>query len=731
MNRDDFKMIPNPYIVGNPVEDSRMFFGRLDDFEYIRKKVTGETKGGVLVLCGSRRSGKTSILFQIRNGRLGEEYVPVLIDMQSVTVRDDTEFLENLATEISNVLGDPEALAGADFKRHLGENPLAAFQEFIKRVDEKLAGKKLVLMFDEYELFEAHIDRERFSTDVLNLLSNWMEHQAGVFILFTGSDKLEERNAVYWDHFLGKALHRRVSFLSRPDAMRLITEPIKEYVTFDDGVPNEVFRLTSGQPFYTQVICQSLVDHLNESGTNHATSDTVHRVVEEIIENPLPQMIFAWSSLSALERMSLSIIAEISKEKEGPITPDEIISYATEEKIGYELEPNKLRETLERLFIQDYLDKDEAEGYTFKMDLWRRWMIRMHSIWQVIDEIISEEGELEEGIIIVRRRRARILAFTLAAAAVVAIGIPLIYSAFIKKAEVPEGYVAPVDSTLLTVETEPPGATVFLDNLVIGDAPVSGAKVAARRSLIVVSFPGYHDYSDSLDLVKDTPMELSVVMDEIVGDISITSSPSHAGITLDGEATGLTTPVTIPDLSTNTLHSIKFSLAGYNSRTYSGIEVFDDSTVVLHHNFSRVTHPLTITSEPNGAQVHLDGNYFGNTPRSLASVAEGSHELEIRMEGYYPTKQNISIPAPDDEIAVTLTKLPPGILILEIRPYAELYINGELIEQDAVNYRAELDQGTYTIELRHPHFDNITDTVVLKSQETVTKRYRMDQKEQE
>ena len=85
-----------------------MFFGREDDFEYIRKKVTGGKEGGLLVLCGTRRSGKTSILFQIKGGRLGEDFLPILIDMQAMTVQDDAEFLAKLAQEVIAALESPD-----------------------------------------------------------------------------------------------------------------------------------------------------------------------------------------------------------------------------------------------------------------------------------------------------------------------------------------------------------------------------------------------------------------------------------------------------------------------------------------------------------------------------------------------------------------------------------------------------------------------------------------------
>jgi AAA+ ATPase superfamily predicted ATPase len=178
-NPNDFQSIPNPYIVGKPIEDKHMFFGRMDDFAFISKKVSGAEKGGIIVLCGSRRSGKTSILFQIRQGRLGEGFVPVLIDMQAMTVQSDKEFLSKLAVEVASAVGSHEISFEKDFYEKSSENPYGAFQEFAGKVDSALKGKKLIIMFDEYELFETHIEKGKFSADILNTLANWMEHKRG------------------------------------------------------------------------------------------------------------------------------------------------------------------------------------------------------------------------------------------------------------------------------------------------------------------------------------------------------------------------------------------------------------------------------------------------------------------------------------------------------------------------------------------------------------------------
>jgi len=56
------------------------------------------------VFCGERRSGKTSILFQILNGCLGERFLPVLVDMQILAVIRDDSFSEPTAEDLDSIV---------------------------------------------------------------------------------------------------------------------------------------------------------------------------------------------------------------------------------------------------------------------------------------------------------------------------------------------------------------------------------------------------------------------------------------------------------------------------------------------------------------------------------------------------------------------------------------------------------------------------------------------------
>jgi hypothetical protein len=52
---------------------------------------------------------------------------------------------------------------------------------------------------------------------------------------------------------------------------------------------------------------------------------------------------------------------------------------------------------------------------------------------------------------------------------------------------------------------------------------------------------------------------------------------------------------------------------------------------------------LTISSTPSNAEVYLDGSYRGTTPSTIDYVEEGTHTIELRLDGYVPWVKNITM----------------------------------------------------------------------------------------
>jgi AAA+ ATPase superfamily predicted ATPase len=269
----------NPYIVGNPIKSREMFFGREADFQFVARKIGEGRSNQIVVLCGERRSGKTSILFQILGGRLGEAFLPVLIDMQMLAgIKGDREFFLDILRLGCASLDLPgldlehlQALAGGAIIERL-------FEQFLSTVHEKAPGKTVLFLLDEYELVETKIRDGSLSESAIHYLAGVLESPFRVSFVFTGSTNLEDRKVEVWKSLLGKSVYRKISYLSRNDTFRLISEPLRDSVSYTEEVMEAIYRLTGGQPFYTQVICQNMTDLLIEAGKSDPGPAELERI---------------------------------------------------------------------------------------------------------------------------------------------------------------------------------------------------------------------------------------------------------------------------------------------------------------------------------------------------------------------------------------------------------------------------------------------------------------------
>lgn len=396
---------PNPYIVGNPIRQPQMFFGREDDFNYVRKKLEGAAQGLVIVFCGERRTGKSSILYQIQNGRLGTRFVPVFIDMQEMIIESDGEFFQRLARLIAEsvhrYLGPESTLefpfhsqSGTpryDSKRYpftqVGTNPFDLFREFINEVLRMIGDRRLILLVDEYELLETKVENKKLNREIFAFLAGLIDSHDQLSFIFTGSKKIEQRDRRYWREMLRRSLFRKVGYLSQRDTLRLTTEPVRDQVVYGRGVVQRIYRLTAGQPFYTQVICQNVIDYLNEHKRHFIVRSDLKHIIGEIVDNPLPQMIYFWEGLSDDEKLVLSLLAEVISDDSQFATAARLARVIVRNDYPVTLSENTIRLTLEELFRSEILIKEGNEDFAYRIDLMRYWIKRSHSIWQVVREV--------------------------------------------------------------------------------------------------------------------------------------------------------------------------------------------------------------------------------------------------------------------------------------------------------------------------------------------------------
>ena len=159
-------------------------------------------------------------------------------------------------------------------------------------------------------------------------------------------------------------------------------------MSYQREILERIYRFTAGQPFYIQVICQNLLDRLNGEERNRILPQDVDAIVNDLSDNPLPQMIYFWEDLTGRQRIILALLAEILDNPASYITVKQIIAFGNEHVEGLQMSESEIQSGLDELCDEEILDRERAgEGryeYRYKVDLFRHWVRRGHSIWQLL-----------------------------------------------------------------------------------------------------------------------------------------------------------------------------------------------------------------------------------------------------------------------------------------------------------------------------------------------------------
>jgi hypothetical protein len=389
-----FQFIPNPYVVGTPLQSgSPLFFGRADLLAFIEENLAAAHRNN-LVLIGQRRTGKTSLLKQLPS-RLGDRYVPVYLDGQSLGLDPGLpNFFLALATEIAFALDDRGFDVAPPELNELADSPAATFERaFLPCVREAIGARHLLLLLDEFEELEGVVRRGSLDPSIFGFLRHVVQHTDNLSVIFCGTHRLEELAADYWSVLFNISLYRHVGFLERSEAERLIEEPVAPYGMRYDGLALEkIWRVTAGHPYFLQLLCHSLVNRHNKSSRSYVTVADVNAALEEILAAGEAHFIYLWAGSTREERLALIALSRMLP-LAGHATPAQIVDYLADR--GVAIERRAITEALHHLALRDVLvtagqgDMAPGDTYRWKLGLLGLWVEKYRSLSRVVDEVRS------------------------------------------------------------------------------------------------------------------------------------------------------------------------------------------------------------------------------------------------------------------------------------------------------------------------------------------------------
>lgn len=322
----EYKEIPNPYIVGAPVEEKykNIFVGRADVAKTIEESFSRAVRVPTFLIRGERRMGKTSVLNHLQR-LLGSKYVSVFIDMQSPVARESVNtFFYNISKAIHQNLSKQGITVERKALNDFSQNPYTVFSEWMNSVEEEIEkhDKFVLLCLDEYESIEKSIDSGAFTTDILDEIRSIIQHRKRFVIIFAGIHNFDEMK-YDWSDYLISARNIRLSYLERDDAIKLITNPIEDFdLNYEKGAIEKIIKATNCHPFLVQAVCSELVNHLNECKRKNATAEDVEISVKKVLITSENYFQNVWNSFTLDEKKILLLIASGEtqvKEKHGKI----------------------------------------------------------------------------------------------------------------------------------------------------------------------------------------------------------------------------------------------------------------------------------------------------------------------------------------------------------------------------------------------------------------------------
>ena len=229
---------------------------------------------------------------------------------------------------------------------------------------------------------------------------------------------------------------------------------------------------------------------------------------------------------------------------------------------------------------------------------------------------------------------------------------------------------------------------------------------------VAAELQGYYPIDEVIDVgvLPDQTFEFEFV--RLPGLVTFRTEPEAAAeISLNGEVIG-TTPLVDFEVRPGT-HQVQFVAERYLSEVATLDTEGGHERQTLAVALTPSWAPVTVTSEPPGAEIRVDGRALEVTPATLELTA-GEREIELALAGYNGASREIRIfanqPLALDPFVLTLAD--GRVEIMTTPPDANVSLNGQYRGQTPVDFRLPPNV-RHQLSVRRPGYEPITRELVI------------------
>lgn len=155
---------------------------------------------------------------------------------------------------------------------------------------------------------------------------------------------------------------------------------------------------------------------------------------------------------------------------------------------------------------------------------------------------------------------------------------------------------------------------------------------------------------------------------------------------------------------------------GSAARSDGSVTITEDGQKIININQPGKEGPrLSVTSQPGGASVLLNGRLIGATPVSVDGLPLGVYGLRLEKDGCAPVSRSVEVKKEGVEVSEKLSAVPAGSLRVDIKPEgAEILLDGSLLGHTPLSVD-NIPAGPYELLIRKTNFEAYSDRIEVTS----------------
>jgi len=333
----------NPFNPGVIVTGDHFF----DREDIIAKIIENLEEDNVVLVQGQRRIGKTSLLQHLTENILVRSpeanflafsvpqtgtYFPVFIDMQSYTPFLDhlNLFQAKLAQDMAN-----QCELKDDFEEDYFNDILYFSEDFTNQIYNKIGNKKLVLLFDEFDILGEH--RNIYSVrKILDFFISLFQHEKQLKWILCFGQRNSNLPAIY-DSITRSRPLIHISYFSKSVTKKVLTS--SGLFSFNSSVISKIYKLTNGQPHLVHALGSEIFKSifLNQNQKRmEINNEHIDHVLNDIIET-YSGAIVSIVRVSAVEKNIIIAVNKLTKST-GTTNENSIVSLLNQNNINIKIE---------------------------------------------------------------------------------------------------------------------------------------------------------------------------------------------------------------------------------------------------------------------------------------------------------------------------------------------------------------------------------------------------------